>query len=102
MLKTKTIENLTILRIIAIVAIISFSFEMTSSFFISDDIQVEIVDIDLEDDSEFDEELDSTKTFNFLETENAIQLKALNGPRFPSTLRDQHLEELPTPPPDFI
>ncbi len=100
MFKTKTSYNLAILRFFSAVAIVLFSLEMTSSLFVSDDVQTEIVDIDLENDTELDDEgkiidviylsvsnlIPETKTHTILS----------NVYRIDST----HLEELPSPPPE--
>ena len=101
MLKTKSIKNLTILRIIAIIAIISFSFEISSTFLVSDDVQVEVIDLDLEDDSETDEEFETTDISCFIDTAPGIESGTFLGCTALLTLADQHLEELPTPPPDL-
>ncbi len=100
MFKTKTSYNLVILRFFSAVAIVLFSSEITSPLFVSDDLQTEIVDIDLEDDTELDDEneilgviylsvsslLTETKTHTILSNVYRIDSK--------------HLEELLSPPPE--
>jgi hypothetical protein len=100
MLKTKTIRNLSILRILALVAIVSFSFEITSTFFVQDDIQIEIADLDLEDDNQ-DEEFDSLDLFIAFEAAETADSEASKNQFFRCSFKDQHLKELTTPPPDF-
>lgn len=52
----RTIHNLALLRLVAALAIIMFSCEITSMTFFSDDIQMEISDMDVDDDTESDNE----------------------------------------------
>jgi hypothetical protein len=99
MLKVKMINNLSILRIAAFIAIISFSFEIASPYLIQEDAQIEIVDIDLEEDTE-DEEFDSFDLLFALERTENIDFAAFQDQPFLCSFKDQHLLELPTPPPD--
>ncbi|MFK7784477.1 MAG: hypothetical protein AB8B56_05170 [Crocinitomicaceae bacterium] len=102
MLRTKTIKRLTILRLIAFIAIVSFSFELSSPILFADDIEIEIVDLDLEDDTESDDELTTNHDFNIPETLDDIESNRHEWDSIVISLRDQHLKELSTPPPDLI
>lgn len=102
MLRTKLIKRLTILRVFAVIAIVSFSFELSSPILFSDDLEMEIVDLDLEDDTESDDELTISREFSFPETINDIESNLQEWYSHVISLRDQHLKELPTPPPDLL
>ena len=85
---------------IALVAILSFSFEMVSSFVLTDDVQLEIVDVDLEDDLELDEEIDAICNVSVLESMEIGEYAAESDYHSPQILKNQYLKELSTPPPD--
>jgi len=101
MLRTKTIKRLTILRVIAFTAIVSFSFELSSPILFADDIELEIVDLDLEDDNESDDELTVDYDFSIAVTIDVIESNMYEWDSNVISLREQHLKELPTPPPDL-
>lgn len=98
--KSKATLNLTILRIIAAVAIVLFSFEITSSLFASDDFQIEIVDVNFDNDNETDDETNILDVIQLIISSDIIESKTdpiyCNLPR----LSSQHLEKLPSPPPE--
>jgi hypothetical protein len=102
MLRTKTIKKLTFLRVIAVFAIISFSFEVSSPFLFADDVEIEVVDLDLEDDTESDDELNVNSDFSIPETLDEMESIAQEWNFVDTSMRDQHLQELPTPPPDLV
>ena len=102
MLRSKTTNKLTVLRVIAFFAIISFSFEASSPLLFADDLEIEIVDLDLEDDTESDDELNSTIDFFMPEAMDESELTSQEWHLMVATIREQYLEELPTPPPDCI
>jgi len=102
MFKTKMLTKSSILRIVALVAIMSFSLEISSFFFVVDEMPIEIVDADLEDDFESDDEFDSLWNFSLLEISEIAVSSPQNKHQSPQELRNQHLQELLTPPPDFV
>ena len=87
---------------IALAAIVSFSFEMVSSFVITDDVQFEIVDTDLEDDLEFDDEFDAVWNLAVMEVLEVSECTDQSDYHSPQTLKNQYLKELSTPPPDCV
>ena len=97
----KTTVNLTILRFIATIALVLFSFEITSHLFVSEDAQIEIVASDCDDDSELDDQADTFDAILFNPSREFVRPKA--SPLFDNEapLKHQHFVLLPTPPPDF-
>lgn len=96
------IKRLRILRVIALVAVVSFSFEVSSELLFANGFEIEIVDLDLENDLKTKDELTAHSYFHLLETIEGMESTIYEWECVVLPLRDQHLEELPTPPPDWI
>lgn len=100
MLNATTSLNQLIIRVIAVIALVVFSVQISSSLIVADDTQIEIVEFDFDDDSELDMENEAVDLFY-----NSTLIEFRGEQAVASfTLRkhwyNQHREELSCPPPE--
>ncbi len=101
MIKSTSSDSLKLLRFVALLALVLFSFQMISDFSISEDQQLEIVDIDLDDDTE--EELDEIDLFGHASySPTDLNFTTTSPVLFEETclLFEQTRSELHSPPPE--
>ncbi len=99
--KSSFFGQLSLLRLIAVLAIVLFSFQMISSYTLSEEQELEIVDIDLDDDTE--EEIDEINVFDsasYCTAELNLSTASFVLFEFIQLLYEQTRSELHSPPPE--
>ena len=100
MLNATTSLNQLIIRVIAVIALVVFSVQISSSLIVANDTQIEIVEFDFDDDGERDMENEAvdliynSTLIEFREEQTVASFTLCNR------WYHQHLEELSCPPPE--
>ncbi len=103
MIESSTSGQLPLLRIVAALAIVLFSYQMISTFTLSEEQEMEIVDIDLDDDSEEEiDEVDLINSSTFFPAELYLPTASFVPVEQKSRLHAQARSELHSPPPERI
>ena len=98
----KTIQKLALLRFVAALAIVMFSYEITSMTFVSDDVQMEVSDIDVDDDTESDNEKEVFEATAKEAINESFETHTLNACYGPLTSVCWDPEALTSPPPEHF
>lgn len=99
--KSSFFGQLSLLRLIAVLAIVLFSYQIISSYTLSEEQEMEIVDIDLDDDTE--EEIDKINAFDsasYCTAELNLSTASFVPFEFIQLLYEQTRCELHSPPPE--
>lgn len=98
----KTIQKLALLRFVAALAIVMFSYEITSMTFVSDDVQMEVSDMDVDDDTESDNEKEVFEATAKEAINESFETLTLNACCAPLTNFCWDPEALTSPPPEHF